>query len=186
MSPFPCHFGHPEVELVLLKKKSSGRTRPKARIMSDAERLAEIFPRMMTALSQITHAEELIHENLTPSQIKVLNILGVSDVPKRMSEIANELGITQASLTETAKKLAAQGYITRARKADDDRVVNVTLTPQGKDLAVEIKLKICSYFNLVCDGLDPKDRRRLVESHEFIFKTYMDAEIKKTPKGKAA
>ena len=161
--------------MVLLKRKSPKKTLSKGSIASDAERLAEIFPRMMTALSQITHAEELIHENLTPSQIKVLNILGVADGPKRMSEIAKELGITQASLTETAKKLVNQGYINRARKADDDRVVNVTLTPQGEDLAVEIKLKIQNYFNLVCDGLDPKDRKKLVESHEFIFKTYVDA-----------
>jgi DNA-binding MarR family transcriptional regulator len=165
--------------LVLLKRKAAKQALSNRTVASDAERLAELFPRMMTALSQITHAEELIHANLTPSQIKVLNILGVANGPKRMSEIAKELGITQASLTETAKKLAKQGYINRARKADDDRVVNVTLTPQGEDLAVEIKRKIQSYFNLVCDGLDPKDRKKLVESHEFIFKTYVDAMPKK-------
>src|SRR4051794_12390966 len=171
--------------MVLGKGKPSGRTHPVDSPASDAERLAEIFPRMMTALSQITHAEELIHENLTPSQIKVLNILGVADGPKRMSEIAKELGITQASLTETAKKLVSQGYINRARKADDDRVVNVTLTPQGQDLAIEIKRKICSYFNLVCDGLDPENRKKLVESHEFIFNTYVNAGKGKSGKGKA-
>jgi DNA-binding MarR family transcriptional regulator len=173
---------------LVLEKRNPGRTSahlsarpsvPKDSTASDAVRLAEIFPRMMTALSQITHAEELIHENLTPAQIKVLNVLGVADGPRRMSEIAKELGITQASLTETAKKLVAQGYISRTRKADDDRVVNVTLTPQGEDLAAEIKRKIHGYFNFVCDGLDLKDRKRLVESHEFLFKTYMDAVAKK-------
>src|SRR3954470_13514111 len=144
--------------MVLLKSKSEEKTGIKETTASDAKRLAEIFPKMMAALSQITHAEELIHENLTPSQIKVLNILGDSTGPKRMSEIAKELGITQASLTETAKKLVAQGYINRARKVDDDRVVNVTLTPQGKDLAIQIKGKIINYFNLVCEGLNPEDQ----------------------------
>ena len=171
--------------MVVLKRKPADKTRAKESTASDAKRLAEIFPKMMTALSQITHAEELIHENLTPSQIKVLNVLGVANGPKRMSEIAKELGITQASLTETAKKLVGQGYINRARKADDDRVVNVTLTPQGEDLAVEIKTKIVGYFNFVCGGLDPKDREKLVESHEFIFKTYVDAVNKKADKRKA-
>jgi DNA-binding MarR family transcriptional regulator len=166
-----------------LKKKSPFKALPEGSISSDAARLAEIFPRMMSALSQITHAEELIHENLTPSQIKVLNILGDAEGPMRMSEIAKELGITQASLTETAKKLVAQGYINRARKIDDDRVVHVTLTPQGEALAVEIKRKIISYFNLVCDGLEPKDRKKLVESHEFIFKTYVDAVPNRIHKG---
>jgi DNA-binding MarR family transcriptional regulator len=170
--------------VVPLQKSSAVKASSRDPNVSDAARLAEIFPKMMSALSQITHAEELIHENLTPSQIKVLNILGDSDGPKRMSEIAKELGITQASLTETAKKLAAQGYINRARKVDDDRVVNVTLTPKGEDLAIEIKRKIRSYFNLVCDGLEPKVRKKLVESHEFIFKTYMDAATKRIPKGK--
>src|SRR3954468_3492917 len=142
--------------MVLMKRIPEDNADSKENTASDAKRLSDIFPKMMTALSQITHAEELIHENLTPAQIKVLNILGVADGPKRMSEIAKELGITQASLTETAKKLVGQGYINRARKADDDRVVNVTLTPQGEDLAIQIKGKIISYFNLVCAGLNPE------------------------------
>lgn len=174
------------MKLVLQKRKAAGRPLVTGSIASDAARLAEIFPRMMTALSQITHAEELIHKNLTPSQIKVLNILGAATSPKSMSEIAKELGITQASLTETAKKLVAQGYINRNRKADDDRVVIVTLTPQGQDLAIEIKRKIHGYFNLVCDGLVPTERKKLLESHEFIFKTYVDAIPKKPVKAKAA
>jgi DNA-binding MarR family transcriptional regulator len=173
------------MKLVLQQRKPPGKRLTAGSTASDAARLAEIFPRMMSALSQITHAEELIHENLTPSQIKVLNILGAAQGPKSMSEIAKELGITQASLTETAKKLVAQGYLNRTRKADDDRVVIVTLTPQGRDLAKEIKRKIHSYFNLVCDGLDPRDRKKLVESHEFIFKTYVDAIPKKPAKAKA-
>jgi len=172
--------------MVLAKRNPGRHPSPKGSTTSDAERLAEIFPRMMTALSQITQAEELIHENLTPSQIKVLNVLGFAEGPRRMSEIAKELGITQASLTETAKKLAAQGYISRTRKAEDDRVVNVALTPQGEELTVEMKRKIHSYFNFVCEGLDPKDRKRLVESHQFIFKTYMDAVIKKSRQGKGS
>jgi len=172
------------MKMALLKRKPRVKELSEGSSALDAARLAEIFPRMMSALSQITHAEELIHENITPSQIKVLNILGDADGPKRMSEIAKALGITQASLTETAKKLVAQGYINRERKIDDDRVVHVTLTPQGEDLAVEIKRKIISYFNLVCDGLDPKDRKKLVESHEFIFKTYVDAVPKRIHKGK--
>lgn len=174
------------MKLVLQKRKAAGRPLGAGSIASDAARLAEIFPRMMTALSQITHAEELIHKNLTPSQIKVLNILGAASGPKSMSEIAKELGITQASLTETAKKLVAQGYINRNRKVDDDRVVIVTLTPQGQDLALEIKRKIHGYFNLVCGGLDPLQRKKLLESHEFIFKTYVDAIPKKPVKAKAA
>ncbi len=153
--------------------------------MSDAEMLAAIFPKMMTALSQITPAEALIHANLTPSQLKVLNVLGFAQGTRRMSEIAKELGITQASLTETAKKLAAQGYISRARNAEDDRVVNLALTPLGQERAGEMKRKIQGYFDLVCAGLDTKDRKRLVESHQFIYQTYVDAVLKKSRPGKA-
>jgi DNA-binding MarR family transcriptional regulator len=182
---YPPVPAFPEVELVSEKRNPGSTAVPKGASASDAERLAEIFPRMMTALSQITQAEELIHENLTPAQIKVLNVLGFAEGPRRMSEIAKELGITQASLTETAKKLAAQGYISRTRKAEDDRVVNVALTPQGEKLAAEMKRKIEGYFNFVCEGLEPKDRKRLVDSHQFIFKTYMDAVIKKSRQGRA-
>jgi DNA-binding MarR family transcriptional regulator len=133
---------------------------------------------MMNALSQLNHSEDMMHKNLTQAQFKVLNIIGNGAAPKRMSEIAKALGITQASLTETAKKLVAQGYINRARKADDDRVVHVSLTAQGQNLVLEMKSKIYSYFNLICHGLDPKDRKKLVDSHEFILKTYLDSVLK--------
>lgn len=151
---------------------------------SEAMRLAEIFPKLMTALSHLTHAEDLVHENLTPSQLKVLNILDSAPGPMRMSEIAKGLRVTQATLTETAKKLSAQGYINRARKADDDRVVHVSLTPQGREQANQMLQKTHRFFNLICDGLNPKDRRKLVESHEFIFKTYTDA-VTKNDHGKS-
>jgi MarR family transcriptional regulator, organic hydroperoxide resistance regulator len=176
----------PEVQVTPQKRNPGPKAPRKVSTSSDAGRLAEIFPRMMTALSQIAPAEELIHRNLTQPQIKVLNVLGFAEGPRRMSEIAKELGITQASLTETAKKLASQGYISRTRDAEDDRVVNVALTPLGANLAAEMKRKIEGYFNFVCDGLEPEDRKRLVESHEFIFKTYMDAVTRKSRPGKAS
>jgi DNA-binding MarR family transcriptional regulator len=167
--------------LVPGKKKPAARASAKASSSSsssshsDAKRLAEIFPRMMGALSRLTHAEDMIHENLTPPQLKVLNILGIAGGPLRMSEIANGLGITQASLTETAKRLLAQGHISRARGAEDDRVVFITLTSEGKELFLEMGRKIRRFFMLICDGLSPKDRKKLLESHEFIFKTYLNA-----------
>jgi len=166
------------VDLASLKRKPAQEAVSKGSSHADARRLAEIFPRMMGALSQLTHAEEMIHKHLTASQLKVLSILGMADGPKRMSELAKDLGITQASLTETAKKLHAQGYISRQRKADDDRVVHVSLTPQGHEQVLDIERKVYGFFQLVCDGLNPKDRKNLVASHEFIYKTYMDAVLR--------
>lgn len=148
---------------------------------NEAGRLAEVFPRMMRALDQLTHGEDMAPENPTPSQFKVLNALSMATGPMRMSEIAKELRISQASLTDTAKRLAAQQYITRARMADDERVVHVSLTPKGREQVVEMERKTLRFFRQVCGGLNPNDREKLVECHEFIFNTYLDALTKTDP-----
>lgn len=49
-----------------------------------------------------------------------------------ISEVATALGVSQSSATTACKRLELAGWVTRLRRADDERVVEVSLTEAGE------------------------------------------------------
>ncbi|CAN0627502.1 Organic hydroperoxide resistance transcriptional regulator [Burkholderia multivorans] len=56
-----------------------------------------------------------------------------------VKDIAARLGLDPATVTPLLKRLEALGYVERARSADDERVVNVRLTPDGAALKAKAR-----------------------------------------------
>lgn len=52
-----------------------------------------------------------------------------------VSELGEQLSLESNTLTPMLKRLEASGFITRRRDGADERVVRVSLTPQGRSLA---------------------------------------------------
>ena len=72
--------------------------------------------------------------------------------PRSVGELGGRLHLDSGTLTPLLKRLAAMGYVTRARDADDERRVLVTLTPDG--LALRDRLAAVPESFLGCLGLD--------------------------------
>jgi DNA-binding MarR family transcriptional regulator len=51
--------------------------------------------------------------------------------PRSLGELADELAMEPATLSPIVQRLQAQGLIARARRADDERVLEISLTPDG-------------------------------------------------------
>ncbi len=51
-----------------------------------------------------------------------------------MSEMAQQLNVTQGAVTQMVTRLEKKGYLSRAKDARDKRVTTVTLTPKGEEL----------------------------------------------------
>ena len=47
-------------------------------------------------------------------------------------ELCKRLGLDSGTITPVLKKLEATGLVTRARRKDDERVVEITLTEEGR------------------------------------------------------
>ena len=91
------------------------------------ERLAEELLSLARILRPGRHAD------MTPQQYWLLRHLHHAG-PTSISELANALGITTGSATVACQRLEKAAFVTRARHAHDERVVQVALTEQGQAL----------------------------------------------------
>ena len=54
--------------------------------------------------------------------------------PRSLGELADELAMEPATLSPLVKRLEAQGRVARSRRADDERVLDIALTKEGRAL----------------------------------------------------
>jgi MarR family transcriptional regulator, organic hydroperoxide resistance regulator len=54
--------------------------------------------------------------------------------PRTLGDLAAELAMEPATLSPLVKRLEAQGRVARARRSDDERMLEITLTGEGRDL----------------------------------------------------
>lgn len=65
--------------------------------------------------------------------------------PRSLGELAEELAMEPATLSPLIKRLESQGRVQRARRPADERVLEITLTPEGRALrtdALQVPQKI--------------------------------------------
>jgi DNA-binding MarR family transcriptional regulator len=89
-----------------------------------------------------------------------------------MSKLSSRLGVTPGTLTKTVAGLLRKNYLERQRSPDDDRVVRVSLSKEGRRAVSKIKEYRQGFFTKLCASLTQSECRRLVESHRFILETY--------------
>ncbi|HFD1649927.1 TPA: MarR family winged helix-turn-helix transcriptional regulator [Enterococcus faecium] len=115
------------------------------------------FPLYATSKEIIRHYTPLLKPlNLTYTQYLVMLVLWEKKKTS-VKELGNDLCLDSGTLTPLLKKLAEKNYINRQRETGDERIVNVTLTPQGAALqkqAEGIPQKIKSYLPLEQEELD--------------------------------
>jgi DNA-binding MarR family transcriptional regulator len=90
--------------------------------------------------------------------------------PRSLGDLAAELAMEPATLSPLVKRLEAQGRISRTRRGDDERVLDISLTAEGRSLreqALEVPGRImrsvgmdAAQLTAVRDGLAPFAGRR--------------------------
>ncbi|MBR4185915.1 MAG: MarR family transcriptional regulator [Clostridia bacterium] len=91
--------------------------------------------------------------NLTYTQYIVMMVLWETD-PITEKEMGKRLHLDSGTLTPVLKSLEAKNFIARSRSKEDERVVNVDLTDEGralKDKAVGIPAQINGRVKLEAD-----------------------------------
>lgn len=70
---------------------------------------------------------------VTYPQYLVLLVLWERD-GQTVTELGERLSLDSGTLTPLLRRMEARGLVTRARRAEDERQVQITLTPQGRRL----------------------------------------------------
>jgi DNA-binding MarR family transcriptional regulator len=92
-------------------------------------------------------------------------ILGtLSTGPKRVTELAEIEGLAQPTITILINRLEQNGWVTRARDADDGRVVLVSLTPAGTVALEQFRAQYREVLREHLESLSDEQVEALVDS----------------------
>ena len=104
-----------------------------SKIVAALERLSQVFRLLLR--------EEAQEHNLSPIQAQFLIYVLYHDVElRRVSQIAREFDLTQATVSDAVASLEAKGFIFREHWPGDKRVVTLRLTPEGERVANELSV----------------------------------------------
>ncbi|MCR4600653.1 MAG: MarR family transcriptional regulator [Clostridia bacterium] len=95
---------------------------------------------------------------LTYTQYLVFLVLWEKD-DLTVGEICDKLMLDNGTLSPLLKKMQTAGYIEKNRSEDDDRVVRITLTEEGRELQEKVKDVPAKVSN--CIKLQPEDAQKL-------------------------
>jgi MarR family transcriptional regulator, organic hydroperoxide resistance regulator len=87
-----------------------------------------------------------------PQYVTMLVLWEDTDQPRSIGELGERLHLDSGTLTPLLKRLASMGYVSRARDAEDERRVLVTLTAAGR--ALRDRLAAVPESFLACLGMD--------------------------------
>jgi DNA-binding MarR family transcriptional regulator len=98
---------------------------------------------------------------LTPSKIRALDLLAEHG-GLRVGELADRVGIDDATATRLVDRLEEIGVVGRTSEAADRRATTVALTAAGEELVAGIAAQRQLFFCDVLDALEPAERAELV------------------------
>ncbi len=131
--------------------------------MMTTEKLAEELLTLWRILRGLSHPVK--RAEMTPEQYWLLRVLSRTG-PLSIGELANELGIAMSSATSACKRLEKVGLLTRERRVEDERIVQVALTEQGRaqiDLWRQRKREALTQLLKVLDEHEQQEFQHMLE-----------------------
>ncbi len=126
--------------------------------MSDAALVDALARSAHTVVGVLTRVAA--EHDLSLTQLRVVAILRDRE-RLRMSALAAHLGLDRSTLSGLVDRAEKRGLLHRIADADDGRVVEVGLTPEGQAFAERVADAIRVALAPQVDGLSPRERTAL-------------------------
>ena len=101
--------------------------------------------------------------------IRCVALAAESGEPLRPSAMARRFGVTPSAISQSVKKLEAQGYIERVRCDDDSRSVAMVLTEKGRMLAHRARRAREAFMAELFDYVGAERMVQLIDALESIM-----------------
>ena len=108
--------------------------------------------------SKLKHCirNEFEGEELTVPQIMLLKV--ISECGKiKVSEISEEMNLTNSTVSGIIDRLEKSDIVLRERSKEDRRIVYITLSEKGEEMAKEFKRTINVYFENIFSNLSDEE-----------------------------
>ncbi len=136
--------------------------------------IQELFPRVMRYL-EAEEVRELTGLGVTPGQINALLVLYFSD-NLTMGELATEMYLTESACTRLVDRLVKIYLVRRRDDEKDRRVVRVSLTSYGRQLAELVNARRQRRFSELAKGLSEEEQGLLIASLRAILRVFKQQE----------
>lgn len=135
-------------------------------MVSQAEASLEIM-RLLPAVAvdlRLAALFDLEAMDLTANQVLTLSVVATAeDGRMKAGTIARRLAISFPAATALVDRLVTAGVFERSR-GNDRRVVWVSLTESGQELAARMRDGLASRIEVALDGIDPSSQDALLEA----------------------
>jgi DNA-binding MarR family transcriptional regulator len=109
------------------------------------------------------YSRQMHEEGMSGRQIATLRYL-LEAGPQTIGQLRDYLYLNDSSTSELVTKLERAGHVARARSEADNRVVVVTLTPAGHDVALKTTLRGIPLLREKLKALPPERLARVREA----------------------
>lgn len=133
-----------------------------------------IFPKLMHYLSAEEN-RELTGLGITPGQINALLVLYFNE-NLTMGELSAEIYLAESAATRLVSRLVNLNLIRRRGDDKDRRVVRVSLTSYGRQLAQLVFERRHFRFSNLAHALDEHERESLIVSLQAVMRTFVKME----------
>lgn len=107
---------------------------------------------------------------LSSGEVLVLKNLSENGAMKA-SDLSNLMEVSASHITSVTDGLTEKGYMTRQRSSVDRRVVELALTPQGKEILHKCEENKSQYFQEKFDTFSEEELHQIIELFTKLYKT---------------
>jgi DNA-binding MarR family transcriptional regulator len=162
-----------EVDLKLPQKQNVVTTSAASILLN--EKIANAMRDILRHSRDLTNTGRKKNERVGIEQFWILRFLYDSG-PKRIKDIAEEIGITPSPVTISVKKLAASRLVTRERGKLDERVVTVRLTDEGRRFFETWRADRNQALSSLFDLLEDQEREELNKLLQKVLSAHVKTE----------
>ena len=131
------------------------------RLTDDVARVFRDYPRIYFACHRRHVRDPKSGVRVSARQVSIMDHLD-AEQPMMLSDLADHMGVTPATMSIAVGQLVAQGYVTRVLDPVDRRKVQLRLTNAGVRVCAANSVLEPTLVEDMLDQLDERDRRILV------------------------
>ncbi len=132
--------------------------------MAQEDRFAELLSRVAREIT-VRQASEVCCGDLTLEQFQTLRAVSVAE-RSSIGSLSSDLHVDLSTMSRNVTVLERNGYLLRARSAEDGRIVHVELTGKGKRALNTLRCGEREVLSDVYARLPPSERPKVLKALE--------------------